>query len=128
MQAKEFKVSLIGPSGAGKTAFIEKLIYGQPRFTHNSIRKTVGVDVTPFDFRFNGNKYRINFWDCAGDYKYAGLSKNYLTRSNLVILFDNQNLPNNSEFINWIPRNTPYIKVTNNSTENILKLIKNKLL
>ena len=40
MQATEFKVSLIGNSGTGKTAFVEKLHYGHP-IIHNDGRKYI---------------------------------------------------------------------------------------
>jgi small GTP-binding protein len=110
MQAIEFKVSLIGETGSGKTAFIEKLKYGQP-IMHNGGRKyTLGVDVSPYSYRYGNNTIRLNLWDCAGDERYRGLGKDYLVDSDLVMIFGN----NNSEFENWVPENTRKIYINQN--------------
>ncbi len=110
MQATEFKVSLIGNTGSGKTAFVETLKYGQP-IIHNEGRKyTLGVDVTPYSYRYGNNTFRLNLWDCAGDERFRGLGKDYLIDSDLVMIFGN----NNSEFESWVPENTRKIYINQN--------------
>ena len=110
MQAREFKVSLIGESGSGKTAFIEKLKYGQPIIHHGGRKCTIGVDVSPYSYRYENNTFRLNLWDCAGDQRFRGLGKDYLIDSDLVMIFGN----NNSEFENWVPENTRKIYINQN--------------
>ena len=121
MQATEFKVSLIGNSGSGKTAFVEKLNFGHP-IIHNDGRKyTLGVDISSYDYIYENNKFRLNLWDCAGDSRYLGLGKKYILNSDLVMVFGD----NKEEFDNWIDNNTPTIYV--NSQEE-LNLIMNKII
>jgi len=127
MQSKEFKVSLIGHTGTGKTAFLEKLLYEQARIITPSIRNTIGVDVTPFNYKFENGNYRIIFWDCAGDNRFIGLGKDYLINSDLIILFSKGNIKDDQQFLSWLPSNIPYIIVNNNSTSTILNMIKNNL-
>jgi len=110
MQATEFKVSLIGESGSGKSAFIEKLKYGQPIMHSGGRKYTLGVDVSPYSYRYGNNTFRLNLWDCAGDERYRGLGKDYIVDSDLVMIFGN----NNSEFEGWVPDNTRKIYINEN--------------
>ena len=109
MQAKEFKVSLIGYTGTGKTSFVERLLYGQRRITTTSLRKTLGVDVYPFDYKYEGDKFRINFWDCAGDDRLMGLGKQYLYGSDLTVIFSSGFPAVDQGFIDWVPHSGSYI-------------------
>jgi len=120
MQAREFKVSLIGETGSGKTAFIEKLKYGQPIMHYGGRKYTLGVDVSPYDYTYENNKFRLNLWDCAGDNRYLGLAKNYISNSDLVMIFGN----NKAEFENWITDNTPKIYV---NSQELLSVTLNKI-
>ena len=125
MQAKEFKVSLIGYTGTGKTSFVERLLYGQRRITTSSLRKTLGVDVFPFDYRYAGNKFRINFWDCAGDDRFMGLGKQYICGSDLTVIFNSGDLSIDQGFVDWVPQNTSYIIINDNTnTQEIITWIR----
>ena len=128
MQSTQFKVSLIGDTGTGKTSFIEKLLYGQSRIITPSLRQTIGVDVTPFDYKYLGNRYRINFWDCAGDNRFIGLGKGYLANSHLVVLFNGDDTKKNKQFSEWIPSHIPRLVVNNTlDTQTIITSIRNTL-
>ncbi len=98
MQAIEYKISLIGASGSGKSSFLSKLLNEDLNYP------TLGVDVHPYSFRFNNNYYRFNIWDCAGDDRYLGLGKDYIKDSDYVLLFGGED----SSFKNWIPTNIPF--------------------
>tara|TARA_B100001287_G_scaffold276248_1_gene286388 strand:- start:47 stop:427 length:381 start_codon:yes stop_codon:yes gene_type:complete len=115
MQAREFKVSLIGESGSGKTAFIERLKYGEPIMHHGGRKYTLGVEVTPYSYSYENNTIRLNLWDCAGDERFRGLGKDYLINSDLVIIFGN----NVSEFENWVPENTRKIYINQQEELNV---------
>ena len=91
MQATEFKVTLIGNTNTGKTAFLQKLLYGEERRLGTNMTKTLGVDVKPFDYRIGENRYRIIFWDCGGDERFSGLGSGYITGSDLILLFGSNN-------------------------------------
>jgi len=128
MQAIEYKIGLIGHTNTGKTSFIRQLLYG---INGNNNKPTIGVDVYPYDVRFKDKKYRLNFWDCAGDENNIGLGKNYLLDSDFIFIFKDNN-KNNKIFENWVPKNTlyTYISYNENSPNNIqtiLKILKNNL-
>ena len=63
------------------------------------MKKTLGVDVTPYDYRINNNKFRLNIWDCGGDERFMGLGKLYTSGSDLIMIFGE----NNEEFVDWNP-------------------------
>jgi len=141
MQAVEFKVSLIGNTNTGKTAFLQKLLYGQERRLGTNMTKTMGVDVRPFDYRIGENRYRIIFWDCGGDERFSGLGSGYITGSDLILLFGSNNNEEDNKYLSYIPGNTLHRKVYNNenylnglseedrnlNTMNILREIRNAL-
>ena len=128
MQALEFKVSLIGNTLSGKTSFIERLLYGQAKSRPIGSRETLGVNVTPFDYRYGNNRYRINFWDCAGDNRYIGLGRDYIKNSDLIAVFSSGDAIIDQSFIEWIPQGIPYITVSsNNNTQEIITQIRNRL-
>ena len=128
MQAKEFKVSLIGYTGTGKTSFVERLLYGQRRITTSSLRKTLGVDVYPFDYKYGGEKFRINFWDCAGDDRLMGLGKQYLYGSDLTVIFSSGFPAVDQGFIDWVPHSGFYIIIIDReNTAEIISLIRQVL-
>ena len=80
MQAKEFKVMVLGPR-CGKTTFIRQ-VQGKPQ---RNTSHTVGANVTPYDFSWSGEKYRVNFWEVGS--KYPGLGKQYGTGMDLAVIF-----------------------------------------
>lgn len=106
MQAIEYKVSLIGASGSGKSSFLQNLL------NTNINYPTLGVNVYQYSFSNNANKYRFNFWDCAGDNRYLGQGKNYIQDSDYVVLFGDD-----MDFKQWIPNNIPFKEI--NSINNI---------
>ena len=125
MQAINYKIALVGHTKTGKTSFIKNLLHG----FYNNIKPTLGVDVYPYDIRYNNVKYRLHFWDCAGDERYLGLGNKYLLGSDMVLIFKDIN-KNNNIFEKWVPENTSYNYISyenENSIMPILELIKNNL-
>ena len=116
MQAQEFKVTLIGNTNTGKTAFLEKLLYGEERRLGTNMTNTLGVDVTPFDYRIGEERFRINFWDCGGDERFSGLGSGYITGSDLILLFESNNVEEDNKYLSYIPEHMEYRKVKNNET------------
>lgn len=126
MQTQEFKVTLMGHTQTGKTTFVANLLHGEFR----GARPTLGVDVTVFTFHCRDRKYRINFWDCAGNPRYSGLGPNkYAIGSDMVLIFTDPNRDDNDVFLECVPSGTPYHHVSQGTrTEDVLVVIKSTLL
>ena len=95
MQAKEYKVTLVGPTRSGKSSFLGAIT--------NTTRKypTLGVTVVPLDI---DQHHRLHFWDTGGDSRYTGLGPAaYATNSDLIVAFGGKP--------NWVNDNTPCIVV-----------------
>ena len=78
MQATEYKVTLVGPTGSGKTSFL-RAITGAPPPTG----PTLGVNVVVHNI---DRAHRINFWDTGGS------SPDYTKGSDLVVQFDQREI------------------------------------
>ena len=95
MQAKEYKVTLVGSTRSGKSSFLGAIT--------NTARKfpTLGVTVAPLDI---DRRHRLQFWDTAGDSRYTGLGPAaYATNSDLIVAFGGKP--------NWVKDDTPCIVV-----------------
>jgi GTP-binding nuclear protein Ran len=69
-----FKVILAGDERVGKTSLLRKLLTGE------NLRKydpTVGVEVHPLSFQTSRGLICLNIWDCAGQFRFAGLRDGY---------------------------------------------------
>ncbi len=62
-QEFEFKISIIGDGGVGKTSLIKKFTKGT--FEKDYI-KTIGAQFSRYDKEINGNLINLIFWDIAG--------------------------------------------------------------
>jgi len=76
---REFKVTLVGDAGVGKTALINRLLHGE--FSPNYV-PTVGIEVYPYVQ--DGILY--NIWDTAGQEKFSGLGNGHYIGSSVVII------------------------------------------
>ena len=113
MQAKKFKVVLIGPSNTGKSSFVRDLTQEYQAYP------TLGVKVVPYDI---DSQYRLSIWDCAGDARYEGLGPGYIKRSDLVLVFEDE------AYVEWIPSNVPYHVTNKKNYAELLQMIVNTLI
>ena len=85
MDAKTYKVVLIGSGGVGKSAFLEQLKNG---FFQRKYITTLGVDVCTI--KVKGTTFEI--WDTAGQEQFSGLGDGYYVNADAAILmFDSTN-------------------------------------
>lgn len=116
MQTPEFKVSLVGPSGSGKSSFLKRILYG---YNHIYVcEKTIGVDVITIDIHINNNKIRLNIWDCAGDESYRGLKGEYHIGSNAAIIFRKLDNYDHLLYENELPQNIPKLYIDDYNLQN----------
>ena len=81
-----YKFILIGPSGAGKTSILKKLINNT--FTEK-IPPTIGVEYMLRSFQIRNENVNIQIWDTAGQERYRSLSKSYYRNAvGVLIVFD----------------------------------------
>ena len=116
MQTPEFKVSLIGPSGSGKSSFVKRLLY-----VYNHIyasENTLGVDVVTIDIHRNNTKIRLNIWDCAGDQSYRGLREGYHIDTNAAIIFRKSDNYGHEIYENELPENIPKLYIDDYNLKN----------
>ena len=70
-----FKVVTIGDSGSGKTSLIHRFVHGAPL---EDQRSTLGVEFSAKNLvKEDGKTLRVQFWDTAGNDRYAALTSSY---------------------------------------------------
>jgi small GTP-binding protein len=81
-----FKVVVIGSSGSGKTAIVDRLL--SDTFS-SSTKVTVGVDYRPYRIDVKQNVVQLELWDTAGQERYKAIAKSYFRNSvGCVLVFD----------------------------------------
>jgi GTPase SAR1 family protein len=83
-QLQEFKVLFLGAAKTGKS-HLRKIL--TRRDISDNYTPTLGVDVSPVRLFGNGNIYRANIWDCAGDKRYSGMQGGYYMEAAAVVIF-----------------------------------------
>jgi Ras-related protein Rab-1A len=96
---KLFKLLLLGDSGVGKSAFVER--YSEDTFTPSYV-STIGVDFKIRSVQVNGDSYvKLQIWDTAGQERFRTVTSAYFRGSHgFLILFS---LTSSSSF-----QNLPY--------------------
>jgi GTP-binding nuclear protein Ran len=97
--AHTFKVVVIGDSGVGKSAFIERHRNGDFAREHVS---TMGVEVHPLTFHTNRGRIILKMWDCAGKREFEGLGEDYYTGAHAaLIMFDLSRTSTQESIATW---------------------------
>ena len=119
---KEFKIILLGNSGVGKTAIIERYAYN--RFNQEFLT-TVGLNyITKTIELKNNKKIELKIWDTAGQEKFRSLSKSYFRNVDAVLfVFAINDIESFESIKDWIK----IFKTNHNGKDDIpLYLIENK--
>jgi GTPase SAR1 family protein len=94
-----FKITLYGKSGTGKTSFTNYLI--GKNFNEIHI-KTLGYESQSVNISTNCGFFNVNIFDTAGDTKYMGLGEGYGLGSDMIIFFhSNENSEQDDDFEEW---------------------------
>ncbi|KAJ6240506.1 gtp-binding nuclear protein ran [Anaeramoeba flamelloides] len=82
----QFKVTIIGDNGIGKTTFVNRHIQGKYEKTYKA---TVGAELLPLSFSTSAGIVILNVWDIAGGEKIGGFRDAFYLNSNAaIIMFD----------------------------------------
>eukprot|EP01125_Pyxidicula_operculata_P020609 TRINITY_DN764_c0_g1_i4.p1 TRINITY_DN764_c0_g1~~TRINITY_DN764_c0_g1_i4.p1 ORF type:complete len:997 (+),score=248.90 TRINITY_DN764_c0_g1_i4:131-3121(+) len=115
--APNFKVSLVGDGGVGKSVWVTRMNVG---FMRKKYIATMGVEVKPLLFHTNKGPIVLNVWDTAGQEKFGGLRDGYYIASKAaIIMFDvtsrltYKNVPNWHRDITRVCPNIPICLVGN---------------
>lgn len=76
------KVILVGDSAVGKTAIINRYIYGSVSAEH---QPTVGIDFFAKSIKDGNKTVRMQIWDTAGQEKFHSLIPSYIRNSTVAI-------------------------------------------
>jgi small GTP-binding protein len=81
-----YKIVVVGSSGVGKTAIVERLVEGTFR---EDTQSTVGVEFKPFIIPVENQTVRLQIWDTAGQERFKSVSKAYFRNAvGGVLVFD----------------------------------------
>ena len=106
----DLKIVVVGNSGTGKTSFCKRWINDE---FDNTYKATVLSDFSYKVYEFEGNYYKIQFWDIAGQDKNIYTSKVFTKNSHgCLILADITNIDTLNKTLLWkkaIDDNTRFI-------------------
>ena len=95
-----FKILLIGDSGTGKSAMLNR--YVDNNFDYD-ISSTIGVDFKIKYLLHNNNTIKLQVWDTAGQERFKTITSNYYRGvQGIVILFDLSNYESFKNIEGWL--------------------------
>ena len=103
----QYKILLLGPSGAGKTSLLLK--YSDNIF--ENVAPTVGVDVRYKYITYENKKIKLDIWDTAGQERYNSVTNSCLNGTNAIIfVYDMTKKASFEKLKTWINNNIDKIE------------------
>ena len=84
---KRIKLVLIGPSGTGKTIFIQNLKEDYDKLNFKNNYSTSGAAFAKLDLIYNNTVFIIDIWDTSGQEKYTPLLPIFTNDSDIIFVF-----------------------------------------
>ena len=97
MQRHEYKILFIGDTNVGKTHLVKRLVSHSNDVSFDCVT-TLGCDVRPLSLSHDGEVWRTNIWDCAGNPRYSGLFGGYYLQADGIVLFKNSDSTKHEQF------------------------------
>ena len=95
-----FKIVVVGSSGVGKSAIVQRLVDGTFREEGQS---TVGVEFKPFIIPVDDQNVKLQIWDTAGQERFKSVSKAYFRNAvGAVLVYDISNDASFEDLSNWL--------------------------
>ena len=98
--AQSFKIVVVGSSGVGKSAIVQRLIDGTFREEGQS---TVGVEFKSFVCPLDDQSVKLQIWDTAGQERFKSVSKAYFRNAvGAILVYDITNETSFEDLTNWL--------------------------
>lgn len=95
-----FKIVVVGASGVGKSALVQRLVEGTFREEGQS---TVGVEFKSYICTVDDQKIKLQIWDTAGQERFKSVSKAYFRNAvGAILVFDISNEATFDELDEWL--------------------------
>ncbi|BFU24930.1 Ras family protein [Entamoeba histolytica HM-3:IMSS] len=95
-----FKILIIGESGVGKTAILER--YCENIF-NESLLSTVGVDFKSKYFTIEGKRIKVQLWDTAGQEKFRNITTSYYRGTHgCIVTYDVTDINSFDKITYWL--------------------------
>jgi small GTP-binding protein len=95
-----FKVVVVGSSGVGKSAIVQRLVDGTFR---EEAQSTVGVEFKPFIIPVDEQTVKLQIWDTAGQERFKSVSRAYFRNAvGAVLVYDIASDSSFDDLGNWL--------------------------
>ncbi|EAX96787.1 Ras family protein [Trichomonas vaginalis G3] len=95
-----YKVVVVGSSGVGKTAIVQRLVDGT--FSDEG-QSTVGVEFKSHSVTFDDEVMKLSIWDTAGQERFRSVSKAYFRNAvGAILVFSLDDAQSFSELDGWL--------------------------
>ena len=95
-----YKIVVVGPSGVGKTALVQRLVEGSFQAETQS---TVGVEFKSFIIHLDGQNIKLQIWDTAGQERFKSVSKAYFRNAiGAILVYDISNIVTFDDLSTWL--------------------------
>jgi small GTP-binding protein len=95
-----FKIVVVGSSGVGKSAIVQRLVDNTFR---EETQSTVGVEFKPFIIRVDEQTVKLQIWDTAGQERFKSVSKAYFRNAvGAVLVNDITSDASFDDLSNWL--------------------------
>ena len=95
-----YKVVVVGTSGVGKTAIVQRLV---DNTFQEETQSTVGVEFKSYQITLDAETIKLNIWDTAGQERFRSVSKAYFRSAvGAILVFALNDADSFNELENWL--------------------------
>ncbi|OHT17392.1 Ras family protein [Tritrichomonas foetus] len=95
-----YKIVVVGASGVGKTAIVQRLV--EDVFS-NDKASTIGVEFTCYSTKIGDETVKLNIWDTAGQEKFRSVSRAYFRNAvGALLVFSYTDQTSFEELDSWL--------------------------
>ncbi|OHS94719.1 Ras-related protein Rab-4B [Tritrichomonas foetus] len=95
-----YKIVVVGPSGVGKTALVQRLVEGT---FQSETQSTVGVEFKSFIVQLDNQSIKLQIWDTAGQERFKSVSKAYYRNAiGAILVYDISNVVSFDSLSTWL--------------------------